>query len=52
VQETGAEVVAACTLLDRGEDARRRFAAAGVFYTALLDYHDLAIEPIVAGEAE
>jgi orotate phosphoribosyltransferase len=50
VQETGAEVVVACTLLDRGDDARRRFAALGVPYTALLDYHDLAIEPIVAGD--
>lgn len=49
VRETGAEVVYAVTLLDRGDDARASFVAAGVPYAALLDYHDLGIEPIVAG---
>lgn len=47
VQETGAEVVLACTLLDRGDAAAVRFAAAGVPYEALLGYRDLGIEPIV-----
>lgn len=50
VRETGAEVVLACTLLDRGEDARPRFEGLGVPYTALLDYRDLGIEPLGRGQ--
>jgi orotate phosphoribosyltransferase len=46
IAETGAEVVAACTLLDRGELAARRFAALGVTYLPLLTYRDLCIDPI------
>ncbi len=46
VRATGATVVHACTLLDRGEQARVAFAAAGVDYGALLTYADLAIAPI------
>jgi orotate phosphoribosyltransferase len=44
---TGATVVAACTLLDRGDTAAPRFAALGVEYFPLLTYQDLGIEPIV-----
>lgn len=44
--EAGAEIVAACTLLDRGDHAARRFAALEVPYLALLSYRDLGIEPI------
>jgi len=47
IVETGAEVVAACTLLDRGDTARERFAALGVSYIPILNYKDLEIEPIL-----
>lgn len=42
----GATVVAACTLLDRGEVASRAFAERDVPYFALLSYSDLGIEPL------
>jgi orotate phosphoribosyltransferase len=45
------EVVAACTILDRGEAIAPRFAELGVPYVAVLSYRDLGIEPIGAGEA-
>ncbi|MGC9961017.1 MAG: phosphoribosyltransferase family protein [Acidimicrobiales bacterium] len=47
VRETGAEVVAACTMLDRGDSIAPRFAALGIEYVAVLGYRDLGIEPIV-----
>lgn len=46
VRDSGAEVVAACALLDRGDVMAPRFAALGVEYVALLGYGDLGIEPI------
>lgn len=46
VAGTGAEVVACCTVLDRGEEARRRFAERSVRYEAVLTYADLGIEPL------
>lgn len=46
VGRTGAEVVAAVTLLDRGEAAARFFAGVGVPYLPLLTYQDLGIEPV------
>lgn len=46
VDETGAEVVAAVTLLDRGEVATRFFADVGVPYFPLLTYKDLEIERV------
>jgi len=46
VRSTGAEVVAACTVLDRGEEMAARCADLGVAYLALLTYEDLGIEPI------
>ncbi len=48
VRDSGAEVVAACTLLDRGEVIARRLAALGVEYVAVLTYRDLGIDPIGA----
>ena len=42
----GAEVVAACTLLDRGDVAARLFAARGVPYLPLLGYADIGIEAL------
>ena len=43
VRASGAEVVLACTLLDRGDEAAPAFAAAGVPYEALLTYRDLGL---------
>ena len=48
VQAAGAEVVACVTILDRGEQARGRFAERSVRYEALLTYADLGIEPLGA----
>ena len=45
--DTGAEVVAAATVVDRGETARRRYEALGVPYFPMLTYTDLAIDPVV-----
>jgi len=47
IVESGAKVVAACTLLDRGDAARERFAALGIRYVPVLTYKDLDIEPIL-----
>jgi orotate phosphoribosyltransferase len=49
VRDSGAEVVAACTILDRGDEIAPRFAQLGVEYLAVLTYRDLGIEPIGAG---
>ena len=49
VRELGAHVVAAATLLDRGESARAKFDAAGVPYFPVLTYRDLGIEPVGGG---
>lgn len=46
VSKTGAVVVAAITLLDRGDNARPFFEACGVPYLPLLTYADLGIEPV------
>jgi orotate phosphoribosyltransferase len=48
VEATGAEVVACFTVLDRGEEARRRFAERSVRYEAMLTYADLGIEPLAS----
>ena len=42
----GARVVAALTLVDRGEVAARFFGAEGVPYFALVTYRDLGIDPV------
>ncbi len=47
IVESGADVVAACTLLDRGDAAAERFAALGITYVPILTYSDLDIEPIL-----
>lgn len=47
VAATGAELVAAVTLLDRGDVAGPRFAALGVRYLPLLSYRELGIDPIL-----
>lgn len=46
VQSTGAEVVMAATLLDRGESAAKLFAEHRVDYISILDYAAIGIEPL------
>jgi orotate phosphoribosyltransferase len=46
VEATGAEVVLAVTLLDRGDAAGRSLADRGVAYAPLATYRDLGIEPV------
>ncbi len=47
IGDTGAEVVAAATVVDRGDTARGRYEALGVPYFPLLTYADLGIDPVV-----
>jgi orotate phosphoribosyltransferase len=49
VAATGAEVVLAVTVVDRGEAASAAFAARGVPYRSLLTYRDLGIVPVGGG---
>ena len=46
VQATGAQVVAAVTLADRGDDARRSFDERGVPYFPMATYQDMGIPAI------
>ena len=46
VEGTGARVVLAVTLLDRGEMAARALAGRGVAYAPLATFHDLGIDPV------
>lgn len=46
VQELGAEVVLAVTLVDRGEVGRQKFADRGVPYAPLMTYADLGIKAV------
>lgn len=46
VRDTGVEVVAALTLVDRGEVAPTFFADQGVTYVPLATYRDLDIDPV------
>ena len=46
VQETGADVVMAVTVLDRGEVAGEQFRRAGIPYRSILTYRDLGIDPV------
>lgn len=47
VRDSGAEIVAACTILDRGTGVGPRVAAFGVRYLALLSFSDLGIDPVL-----
>lgn len=49
--DSGAEVVAAVTLLDRGDVAGERFSEAGIRYLPLLTYGDLGIDPVAPAAA-
>lgn len=46
VIDSGASVVAATTLVDRGNDAKQFFERVGVPYRPLMTYHDLGIPPV------
>ena len=46
VQDTGAQVVAAVTLADRGDKAARSFGELGVPYFPMTTYKDIGIPPI------
>ncbi len=46
VEAAGARVVAAATLVDRGEQAAPALAQRGVAYFPMLTYRDLGIEPV------
>lgn len=46
VAETGAEIVAAVTLVDRGEAARPKFAELGCPYFPMTTYKSLEIDPV------
>jgi orotate phosphoribosyltransferase len=52
VTDTGATVVAALALVDRGDLAAGFFAARDVPYHALYTYRDLAIDPVTVGGPE
>lgn len=47
VRDTGAEVVAAATLVDRGDQARSQFEKLGVAYFPMATYELLGIAPVV-----
>ena len=49
IEATGAHVVLAVTLLDRGETAGPAVAARGVRYAPLATYRDLGIDPVGGG---
>jgi orotate phosphoribosyltransferase len=46
IRDTGVEVVAATTLLDRSPAVAERFAAAGIPWIPLLTWADIGIEPL------
>jgi orotate phosphoribosyltransferase len=49
IKETGAKVVAAVTLVDRGDHARPRFDGLGVPYFPMATYEDMNIDPVYFG---
>jgi orotate phosphoribosyltransferase len=49
VTDTGATVVAALTLVDRGDLAAGWFAERAIPYAAVFTYHDLGIDPVKVG---
>ncbi len=49
IREMGATVVAAVTLVDRGERAKQMFEAEGIPYFAVATYKDLDIKPVGGG---
>lgn len=49
VEATGADIVAAVTLVDRGESARGKLEDRGVPYFPMATYEDLGMEPVTFG---
>lgn len=49
IRETGAEIVAAVTLVDRGDVASQFFSQLQVPYIPLVTYRDLGIQPVGRG---
>ena len=49
VEETGADIVAAVTLVDRGDLARAKLRERGIAYLPMATYEDLRIEPVTLG---
>ena len=49
IQETGSNVIAAVTLVDRGDAARPKFESLGIDYYPMATYQDLEIEPVRFG---
>lgn len=52
IEEIGAGVVGAATLVDRGEVATAYFAARKIPYRPLISYRDLGIEPVGGGSLQ
>ncbi len=52
IADTGAIIVGAVTLVDRGEVASKHFANLGIPYRALVTYRDLDITPVGHGLSE
>lgn len=52
IEASGAQIVAAVTLLDRGDVASRFFEEVDVPYLPLLTYKDLDIEPVGDGRSD
>jgi orotate phosphoribosyltransferase len=46
VRATGADIVAACTILDRGEGLASRLASESLTFVRVLTYADLGLEPL------
>ncbi|MDP8928579.1 MAG: orotate phosphoribosyltransferase [Actinomycetota bacterium] len=46
VEDAGAKIVLAVSLVDRGEAARGRFEAKGIPYEPLMTYRDLEMDPV------
>ena len=46
IERTGAEIVAAVTLVDRGDYARERFETCGIDYFPMATYESLGIDPV------
>ena len=49
VEETGAEIVAAVTLVDRSDSARPKLEERGIDYFPMATYRDLGINPVSLG---
>jgi orotate phosphoribosyltransferase len=52
IEQIGAEVVGAVTLVDRGEVAAKYFDGRSIPYRPVVTYRDLGIEPVGGGSVE